>query len=166
MTIATSIRTYATSTAHKMALGAAVLAVAATSVVAGSTAAHASSVSVISGWNTYSDPWRCTTGSDSATFWCLYYNSGAEGAVYKSNYRQDRMAAPYGYFQADAYGSRGAGQPTLHNAASVENSAGCNLGVYANYGALGDVNWVPPYRGGNLTTALKNKNEWAGIYCN
>ncbi|MFJ6773217.1 hypothetical protein ACIQOV_20070 [Kitasatospora sp. NPDC091257] len=165
MTIATSNSTYATSKAHKIALGAAALAVAATSVVTGSTAAHASTSTTISGWNTYSDPWRCTTGSDDPTFWCLYYNSGAEGAVYKSNYREDRMAAPYGYFQADAYGSRGAGQRTWHNAASVENSAGCNLGIFTEYGSFGDANWVPPYRGGNLTSAVKNKNEWAGIYC-
>ncbi|MEV7930552.1 hypothetical protein [Kitasatospora sp. NPDC088779] len=170
MTITASLRSFATTTTRRLAVGTAVLAVAGTSLITSAGGAQANPIvgdnpTWINGWSTYSDPYRCSTGSDSATFWCLYYNSGAEGAVYKSNYQYDRMNAPYAVFQSDRYGSRGAGQRTWHNAASVENPTSCNLGVSTQAPMLGDTNWVPPMRGGNLTNAVKNKNEAAGVYC-
>ncbi|MER7671294.1 hypothetical protein ABTY61_22900 [Kitasatospora sp. NPDC096128] len=173
MTTFTRTRTRATSRTRRIILGAATLTLAAASVITTTSAAQASPAIMgpnptwINGWSTYSNPWRCTTGSDSATFWCLYYNSNAEGAAYKSPFREGQGPRDwtYGIFQADAYGSRGAGQHIWHNAASAENASGCPLGVWSGYGAVGDSNWVPPYRGGNLTKAVKNKNEWAGVYC-
>ena len=119
--------------------------------------------STINGWNTYSDPFRCTVGNDEPTFFCLYYNSGANGAVWKSHYHQGNVWGET--FSSDRYGSNGAGQRVWHNAASVENDSWCSLAVYSSSVNYGDVNWVPAGRGGNLTTALKNKEEFLRLGC-
>ncbi|MFE7529884.1 hypothetical protein ACFU7Y_29830 [Kitasatospora sp. NPDC057542] len=167
MTNTTTMRSRLTSRARKALLTAAALTVASSALIAGAGQAQAAS-SWSNGWGTYSNPFRCTNGNDGeAVYFCLYYNSGANGAVWKSPYRlwnfNRTWTAP---FERDQYGSNGAGQRVYHNAASAENDTNnCNLGVYSNWNTDGDVTWIPPLRGGNLNSYVKNKNESAALTC-
>ena len=163
----TSTRTTLTSRTRRTLLTAAALTIASTGLIAGAGQAQAAS-SWSNGWGTYSDPFRCTYGSNGeAVYFCLYYNSGANGAVWKSPYTQWNFTAQWtAPFESDQYGSSGAGQRVYHNAASAENDTNsCNLGVYSNWNTDGNVTWIPPLRGGNLNSYVKNHNESAKLSC-
>ncbi|MFD8754624.1 hypothetical protein ACFV0O_27105 [Kitasatospora sp. NPDC059577] len=140
------------------------VALAGTGLITSTSQAHASGT-WINGWSTVSTPFRCTVGSDEATFFCLYYNSGAEGAIWLSS--SGKVYSLGGeYFHNDGYGSNGAGAAVWHDAASVEAvEGGCAVGVYSGAWLTGDANYVPAGRGGNLTSTVKNKEESIGAVC-
>ncbi|WP_329375672.1 peptidase inhibitor family I36 protein [Streptomyces sp. NBC_01351] len=148
------------SAIRNLAIAAASVVVAASGLIAGAGQASASE-STVSGWNTASAPVRCSVNIQRKDV-CLYYSPGAEGAMWWTSFSYD--AAIDGTFSDDGYGSAGAGQQVRNNAASAENSTACRLGiwVYPNY--VGDVNWVPAYRGGNLTSNLRNNEASIGYY--
>ncbi|MFD9598605.1 hypothetical protein ACFWA9_38385 [Kitasatospora sp. NPDC059973] len=155
-----------------MTVAAAALALTAAGATAGAGQAQAASV-WSNGWDTYSAAIRCTVGSDEATLFCLYYSPGANGAVWTTNYDQTNFRATYptGFswevpkFRSDRYGSAGAGQQVLRDAASAENGTShANLAVFSGLLFNGDVTWIPPGRGGNLSSYLRNKNESAQLY--
>ena len=116
------------------------------------------------GWDTYSDPFRCTVGSDEATYFCMYYNSGAEGAIWKSQAKAQNFYVYGTTFQDDGYGSNGAGVSVANNAASAENdSFTSTLAVYSNWNETGDVTYIPAGRGGNLSSYVKNADGSAQL---
>jgi hypothetical protein len=156
----TSSTSQVTRLGRKLALAAGALGLASSSLLAGTGQAHAASATT-SGWNTYSSPIRCAGvgGGDDAIFWCLYYSPGAEGAVYKSG-DAAHNSVWFDVFQDDGYGSAGTGQGTWHNAASVENpNTYCSVAVYSGTNYMGNQNWVPAMRGGNLSWWLRNQEE-------
>ncbi|MFJ9461534.1 hypothetical protein ACIRST_41505 [Kitasatospora sp. NPDC101447] len=140
------------------------MALAGAGLITGTGQAHASGT-WINGWSTVSTPFRCTVGSDESTDFCLYYNSGAEGAIWVSQSGKVYSVWDY-HFRNDGYGSNGAGAAVWHDAASVEAAVGgCAVGVYSGTSFTGDANYVPSGRGGNLTSTVKNKEESIGVAC-
>lgn len=146
------------SATRSLAIAAASVVVASSGLISGAGPASASE-STVSGWNTASAPVRCGPQRRDV---CLYYSPGAEGAIWWTASTSQNTI--YGTFENDGYGSAGAGQNVRNNAASVENSAECRLGVWVYPNYVGDVNWVPAYRGGNLTSNLRNNEASIGYY--
>ncbi|MFI2208007.1 hypothetical protein ACH47Z_46880 [Streptomyces sp. NPDC020192] len=120
-------------------------------------------------WSTDSAPVRCSKAL------CLYYNSGAEGAIFYNGMAGADYLRYFSFWDDHTAGvnsSNGAGQEVDNNAASAENgSVNCGEAIYVNSAGYGDSNVLDPGRGGNLTSNLKNNEASlepivpSGSYC-
>jgi hypothetical protein len=147
--------------ARRLAAGLGALAIAATTLLTG--ASQASADTTVNSWGYREWPLRCADTNGTQVWICLYYSTDANGAIYMGE-GSSAESAINGTFRADSFGSAGAGQGVRNNAASMENPTWCTDAVYVSPSYLGDANFVPAGRGGNLTWTLRNNEaSWMSI---
>ncbi|MGW1072844.1 hypothetical protein [Streptomyces sp. NPDC002537] len=128
---------------------AAVGAVAALGVLGLATTPASARSDNINQWDTS----RC----DTVNWFCLYYSPDANGASFGYPHADANVHDLLNYRFAS--GGTGGGQVVGNNAASAENASWCNVGIWYHANFTGDSNWLFPWKGGNLTSYMRNNER-------